>query len=38
MITKEELVKTLDEAGYRESALLLQNWDEMDAGNLQIIS
>ena len=26
-----KLIKTLADAGYRESALLLKNWDEMDA-------
>ena len=29
-ISKDELIKALDEAGYRESALNLQNWNEMD--------
>lgn len=28
---KLKLVKALEEAGFRESALLLKNWDEMDA-------
>lgn len=27
---KAELIKSLEEAGHRESALLLKNWDEMD--------
>jgi hypothetical protein len=27
---KQELVKALDEAGHRESALLLKNWDQVD--------
>lgn len=29
-MNKTELIKNLDEAGYRESALLLQNWNEKD--------
>ena len=29
-IEKSELIKALDEAGHRESALLLKNWNEMD--------
>jgi hypothetical protein len=29
-IKKDDLVKALDDAGQRESALLLKNWDEMD--------
>jgi len=28
---KSELIKALDDAGYRESALLLSNWNEVDA-------
>jgi hypothetical protein len=29
--SKADLIKALDEAGHRESALLLKNWDEYDA-------
>lgn len=31
MITKELLIKALEDAGHRESALCLQNWNELDS-------
>src|SRR5271165_1747350 len=30
MVSKEQLIKCLSDAGHRESALKVQNWDEMD--------
>ena len=31
-VEKSSLIKSLEDAGQRESALLLKNWDELDAG------
>jgi hypothetical protein len=36
-ISKEELIKSLDELGHRESALLLKNWGELDSTSSALI-